>query len=57
MKDTTINVVKVVGVNAAALSNMFTHVNEVLTAISLTLASAYTIYKFVKDWQNGKLNS
>ena len=34
--------------NTAAIVFSITQVNQVLTLISLTLAIAYTIYKFVK---------
>ncbi len=47
--DTTINIIKVVGTNAAAFGVTLSQINEALTALSLTLATAYTIYKFIKD--------
>tara|TARA_R110000744_G_scaffold360076_1_gene467480 strand:+ start:158 stop:310 length:153 start_codon:yes stop_codon:yes gene_type:complete len=34
--------------NTAAIAFSITQVNQVLTLVSLTLAIAYTIYKFVK---------
>ena len=34
--------------NTAAIAFSLTQVNQVLTLVSLTLAIAYTIYKFVK---------
>lgn len=51
MKDTTTHIAQVVGANAAAWSLTFTHINELLTSISLVLATAYTIYKFIKEWK------
>ena len=46
---TSVHIIQVVGANAAALGITITHVNEMLTALSLALATAYTVYKFVKD--------
>ncbi len=49
MKDSTTHIIQVIGANAAALGVTFSHINELLTSISLTLATAYTIYKFIKE--------
>jgi len=38
--------------NTAAIAFSITQVNQVLTLVSLTLAIAYTIYKFVKFEEN-----
>lgn len=42
MKDSTTHIIQVVGANAAALGITFSQINEMLTALSLTLATAYT---------------
>lgn len=50
MNDSTIvNISKVVGVNAAAVTSMFTNLNEFLTAFTLSLSAAYTLFKLIKD--------
>jgi flagellar biogenesis protein FliO len=51
---TATHVAQVVGANAAAWSVAFSHINEALTALSLVLASAYTIYKFIQDHRRKK---
>lgn len=57
MKDSTntiINIAKVVGVNASAISVSLASVNQLLTTISVSLATIYTIYKFIKDIKTKK---
>jgi hypothetical protein len=55
MNDSTIvNVSKVVGVNAAAVTSMFTHLNEFLTALTLSLSAGYTLYKILQDIRKKK---
>jgi hypothetical protein len=49
MRDTTAHVAQVIGAHAAAWSVALSNINTALTALSLVLASAYTIYKFFKD--------
>lgn len=50
IQDTTItHIAQVIAVNASAVSIAFAHINELLTTLSLTLACAYTIYKWIKD--------
>lgn len=55
MSDSTIvNISKVVGVNAAAITSMFAHLNEFLTTLALSLSTFYTLYKIIKDIRTGK---
>ncbi len=55
MNDSTIvNISKVVGVNAAAVTSMFANLNEFLTTLTLSLSTAYTLYKIIKDIREKK---
>lgn len=49
MRDTTIHIAQVVGANAAAWTVALQDINTLLTTISVVLASAYTVYKFIKE--------
>ena len=51
---TVTHIIQVAGANVAALSITLSHVNDLLTTISLVLASSYTIYKLVKEWKTKK---
>ena len=51
---TLTSILQVVGANAAALGITFSQINEMLTALSLMLASAFTIYKFFKEIKSKK---
>tara|TARA_R100000773_G_C4218650_1_gene117121 strand:- start:555 stop:713 length:159 start_codon:yes stop_codon:yes gene_type:complete len=48
MKTEVKDTVEVVAANAGALGLTLTQVNEMLQFISLSLAIAFTIYKFIK---------
>jgi hypothetical protein len=48
------HIIQVVGANAAALGITFASINEMLTALSLTLATGYTLYKWIKDLSSKK---
>ncbi len=48
------HIAQVVGVNAAAVSVAFTNINELLTTLSLVLASGYTLYRWFKDLKKKK---
>lgn len=55
MKDSAlVEITKVVGVNASAVGVMFTHLNESLTSLALTLSSIYTLYKLYKEIKTKK---
>jgi hypothetical protein len=51
---TGVHIAQVIGANASAWTIAFTHLNEALTALSLALASAYTVYKFVGEIRKKK---
>ncbi|MCD6017291.1 MAG: hypothetical protein K0S53_412 [Bacteroidetes bacterium] len=48
------HIVQVVGANVAALSITLSQINDLLTTLSLVLASSYTVYKLVKDLRKKK---
>ena len=48
MKQEVIDPIEVVAANGGALGLTLTQVNEMLQFISLALAIAFTIYKFIK---------
>lgn len=54
MKDSQIHILQVMTAHLSAWTIFMSHVNELLTTVSLVLASAYTIYKFVKDHRSDK---
>ncbi len=48
------HICQVVGANVAAVTIALTNINQMLTTLSLVLASAYTIYKFIIEFKNRK---
>jgi hypothetical protein len=46
------HIAQVLAVNISALTITLSEINGFLTTLSLTLASAYTIYKFFKEFRN-----
>lgn len=56
MKDSTTHLIQVVGTTAGAVGLTLTNINEALTALSLCLATSYTIYHFFKDFKKKNKN-
>lgn len=50
IKTAVVHVAQVVGANATAWGLAITEINGLLTSISLVLATSFTIYKFIKEW-------
>ena len=46
------HIAQVVSANAAAWGIALTNLNTVLTTLSITLATSYTIYKWFKELKN-----
>ena len=54
MKDSTIQVAQVIGANATAWAVALNNINVLLISISTVLATAFTIYKWVKALKENK---
>ena len=57
LKTTIAHISQVIGVNASAVGVALSHINEMLTTLSLTLATGFTIYKMIKEWKSNKKNN
>ena len=53
---TVTHIIQVVGANVAALSITLSKINDLLTTLSLVLASGYTVYKILKEWKTKDKN-